>query len=291
MIKLLQGAWTTDWGPMAVIGATVRDTHGDSAPLSVAADGKVELLFAGCLWRSKFVDSDHILWEGEGGTWVRVPSSAGAAMTAACQDLQGEAEHRRSPTAPWSPHKPGTPQSRQAAAPSLRHHADPSVPRTSFLEAKLDQLANSVWQTHAQFDELAGGKAGPCQSLAGSGSPHMQFPQPPAVAPVLRHHADPSIAHTAFLEARLDQLTDTVLNMQKQFEQLAERKARRRQPAKEGPPLYPQQLPGPMPVAWNDDIPHAAPLDLSQHHGAREAAMRARFNLNRSSGSDRGSAF
>jgi len=72
-IEGFDGAWTSDCGPILILRGEVRDAGGMVAPLAFAADGRLELSFAGELWRSAHVDHDRIVWEGDGGTWVRTP--------------------------------------------------------------------------------------------------------------------------------------------------------------------------------------------------------------------------
>jgi len=72
----LEGTWSSDCGIMTISQGEVRDESGEAAPIALTADGQLELRFAGDRWRSRYVDRDHIQWEGEGGTWARASYSA-----------------------------------------------------------------------------------------------------------------------------------------------------------------------------------------------------------------------
>lgn len=72
----LEGAWSSDCGLMTIADGRVKDAFGEAAPISISpADGQVEMLLAGERWRSRYVDADHIQWEGDGGTWTRATAA------------------------------------------------------------------------------------------------------------------------------------------------------------------------------------------------------------------------
>jgi len=71
------GTWISDCGPMIIEKGQVRDAGGEVAPLAMTSRGQLELRFAGELWRSSYLDTTRIEWEGDGGTWTRVDPNTG----------------------------------------------------------------------------------------------------------------------------------------------------------------------------------------------------------------------
>eukprot|EP00747_Dinoflagellata_sp_TGD_P190545 gnl/TRDRNA2_/TRDRNA2_52487_c0_seq2.p1 gnl/TRDRNA2_/TRDRNA2_52487_c0~~gnl/TRDRNA2_/TRDRNA2_52487_c0_seq2.p1 ORF type:complete len:453 (+),score=63.50 gnl/TRDRNA2_/TRDRNA2_52487_c0_seq2:99-1361(+) len=71
LLANIQGSWNTDLGLMTIIGGEVRDSSGESAQLTVTADGQLELNFGGERWNTSQVDNNRIVWRGDAGIWSR----------------------------------------------------------------------------------------------------------------------------------------------------------------------------------------------------------------------------
>lgn len=155
----------------------------------------MQLRFAGELWKTTYLDRDTIIWEGNGGTWVRLPIAAADAARGRHASPQhhrtrgygdDDGSHQQPAQDRQQRHHVGDHQRRRRRSRSSSEH----LRKADTLKAS--GRAESSGKTSAT--ETPRNEAESSETKLCSASPHMSLPPPPSLlmAPALPLSLTPS---------------------------------------------------------------------------------------------------
>lgn len=262
----LSGAWSSDCGLMLIAHGEVRDNSGETARLALTPNGQLEMQFAGELWRSSYLDRDHIHWEGDGGVWARASGALDAEPPPQQRDLpMPMPTHAMPPQA--SPHPgcfeaPGFPCSSPCLGPCPCPCPCPFAGPAPQSAPCLGHPLMGMQPPGASFGlgmgpASCGLGAGMPLGLGGNQPPWLRPPfstatisQPSQMASLGSASTPNGSPQLALLEAKVDYLTSAVLDLQGELVRMmqvrragAQRRAMAEELAERIPPLFP---PAPM---------------------------------------------
>lgn len=194
----LAGTWSSECGLMVISGTEVCDANGEKARLTLRVDGSLEMSFGGEVWRSRYVDRDHIVWDDGVGTWSR----AGSAVVGQAPPL----------TRPAQAAAPASPCMQPPALAKLDGEGPPPFPGMQLPQAcfNFNGLNSGVLQPPPSLVNVG---ALPLQSFGQALIPGstLSMPTSQQFQPSSTTGASPQLA---YLEAKVDSLANTVLLLQ-----------------------------------------------------------------------------